>query len=316
MKFAELESYLPRILELIKARETTKSISRILGCSKSTFMKFLRNHPELSTELRTNHAARRSEISHQCAQQATQKWLSLPAEEQAALTRERIIRARKGARISAVLAREKSRQKWVKFMPKIYELIGAGRSIQEIADELNIDFSVIYDHLKTDPRRAELMTRLRQTRWEHLHSPEYRTLHRKLASEEMKDVEVIRKLSEASKRNWEDSAFREAVIQGVRASWQRPEYRARMERLWNDPRHKARCSERMTQQRKDPAFIAAFKARDMSFFKDPKHLELMSEVMKKWWSDKDFWTWVDSFPPEKKRQILCAIHLGRRSIDA
>jgi hypothetical protein len=310
-KFEELGSHLPRILELIKAQETTRSIPRILGCSRTAFREFLWDHPELCTELRANYAARRSEVGRRNAQQVIQKRLSLPIEEQAALARERVARAVKGARVSAALAREKSRQKWAGLMPKVYELINAGQSVQEIADETGIDFSVIYDRLKIDPRRSELMTRLRQTRWEHLHSPEYRALHCELARKEMKDPEVIRKLSEATKKKWLDPSFRQAAVQVACANWERPEYRARMERLWNDPKHRAMLAAHIAEQRKDPVFIAACRNRDTSFMKDPEHLALMSEVMKKWWSTRDFWAWVDTFPPEKKKQILCAIHAGR-----
>jgi len=105
------------------------------------------------------------------------------------------------------------------------------------------------------------------------------TLNRYLSSEELKQRRIQHaqraiSIGERSKSTTQSPEFRAKMSQITQQAWQNPEYRERM--------------------------IQAIR----QVWRDPKYKEKMLPKIPQW---DDFWSWLDTFPPEKQKEIMRAM---------
>jgi hypothetical protein len=210
--------------------------------------------------------------------------------------------------MSAIIQHERAVQKWTALMPKVRDLIYAGKSVQETANELKLAYSYLIEYVKEDP---QLKARARQSWLEKMSSPEHRALLSRTGREraQNRSPEARQQAAERTRKCWQDPAFRENHVRKIRQKWQDPEYRANMERKWNDPNWRAKLSSSL---KGSTAFQASFATKDTSFRQDPAWRARVAENMKEEWKRRGFWTWIKSFDPEKRKRILQAIYAWKK----
>lgn len=112
----------------------------------------------------------------------------------------------------------------------------------------------------------------------------YSEEQREARKKKLEDPEYRKKLSELSKKMWEDPEH----IEKIKKKYEDPEYKEKMseslKKLWEDPEHK----EKIKKKREDPGYRKKLSEVRKKLWEDPEFKEKMSESCKRKWENPEF----------------------------
>jgi hypothetical protein len=292
VKYYEIGDHLSRIRELIEAGTAARDIPSLLGCGASSFFKWLKGQPDLLAVAKAFQRAKMKEGKQQAD-------LRLSAEEREA----RAAHQREVVRRTYERWRARSNKEWADLAPKVKSLIFSGETIVDVAVMTGINEKALGARIDADPQRDELREKLYENWLARINTPEHKALLSQNMSRRMEDPKAREHLSQVTKEQWE-CGVHDGHSEFMKELWKDPKFRAVLERHARSPERRMQSSERIKALWRDPAFVAAY----LESRKSPGLRAKLSESLKESWSHRDFWEWLNSFDPDKRAEILRAMH--------
>ena len=156
-----------------------------------------------------------------------------------------------------------------------------------------------HEHAKRKWENPDTRRRMIEHMQDRYDDPEYMAWQTERLQRLWDNPEHRRQQSERTQTTWEDPEFRRKNIEGRWSEEQRQEQSQRMRELINDPAVRLRIQE----WNSSPENLQRLRELNQT----PERRNQQSEFMKRYWSERDFWTWLRSFPEDKQKQILQAM---------